>query len=360
MLGAEVRVHLTFFFLILFILMTDPLQLTPAGVARSAGLAALIFAAVGLHELGHMVVAKRSGSRVRGVLLLPLGGLSILDPHEQFETVKDPVRETRIAFAGPLVSMALALASGAVFLSMAPAAELWAKPVITGKALVRSFFWVNTLLFGLNLLPAVPLDGGRVLRAWLTQRMDFQLASRRAVTIGNVFASGFMLAGAFWSSTWLIVLGLFMFMGAQMEGRTLMFQSMVESVNIEDIMLTHFSTLSPADTLEDALNQAVHSLQDDFPVVRGSDLVGVINRQTIVERLRQEGNGYVQSAMNKAFEIATRNESLMSAFRKLTGRGLTLIPVVDEERLVGIVTLQNLMHSMGLLFEFCNLVIVFW
>lgn len=349
--GAEVRVHLTFFFLVLFVLMIDPLPLAPPGVARSAAMVALVFAAVGLHEFAHALAARRSGSRVRGVLLLPLGGLTILDPHEHFESVKDPVRETRIAFAGPLMSMALALASGVVFLSMAPAAGLWAKPLITGRALVRSFFWINTLLFALNLLPAFPLDGGRVLRAWLAQRMDFQSASRRAVTIGNVFASVFMLAGAFWSWTWLIVLGLFMFMGAQMEGRTLMFQSMVESVNIEDIMLTHFSTLSPADTLEDALHQAVHSLQDDFPVVRGSDLVGVINRQTIVERLRQEGNGYVQSAMNKAFEIATRNDSLVSAFRKLTGRGLTLIPVVDEERLVGIVTLQNLMHSMGLLFE---------
>jgi predicted transcriptional regulator len=120
-------------------------------------------------------------------------------------------------------------------------------------------------------------------------------------------------------------------------------------VQMEDIMLTHFSTLSPADTLQDALSKAVHTLQDDFPVVSGGDLVGVINRQTIVERLRREGNGYVQSAMNKAFEIASRTESLASAFRKLTVRGLTLIPVVDQERLVGIVTLQNLMHSMGLL-----------
>jgi CBS domain-containing protein len=140
-------------------------------------------------------------------------------------------------------------------------------------------------------------------------------------------------------------------MATQMEERTVIFHSVAEAVRMEDVMLTHFSTLSPADTLEDALSKAVHSLQDDFPVVSGSDLVGVINRHTIVDRLRREGNGYVQGAMNKAFEIASRTESLASAFRKLTTRGLTLIPVVDEERLVGIVTLQNLMHSMGLLAE---------
>ena len=116
-------------------------------------------------------------------------------------------------------------------------------------------------------------------------------------------------------------------------------------------MLTEFSILSPADTLEDALNKAVHSLQDDFPVVSGEDLVGVITRQMIVDRLRSEGNSYVQGAMSNAFEIASRTESLGSAFRKLTSRGLSLIPVVDQERLVGIVTLQHLMHSMGLLAE---------
>src|SRR5436853_7792274 len=121
-----------------------------------------------------------------------------------------------------------------------------------------------------------------------------------------------------------MMLGVFMFMAAQMEERSVMFQSVVETVRMEDIMLTDFSTLSPADTLEDALEKAVHSLQDDFPVVRGGDLVGVINRQTIVEKLRREGNGYVQGAWNKAFEIAARSESLATAFRKLTASGSTL------------------------------------
>ncbi len=116
-------------------------------------------------------------------------------------------------------------------------------------------------------------------------------------------------------------------------------------------MLTEFSTLSPADTLEDALYKSIHSLQDDFPVVRSGDLVGVITRQRIVDALRSNGNGFVQSAMTSAFEIGNRKETLSSAFRKLSARGLTLIPVVDGERLVGIVTLQNLMHSMGLLAE---------
>ncbi len=95
----------------------------------------------------------------------------------------------------------------------------------------------------------------------------------------------------------------------------------------------------------------MHSLQDDFPVVRGTDMVGVISRQIILEALRSEGNGYVQSAMTKAYDVAQRSESLASAFRKITKQGASLVPVVENERLVGIVTLQNLMHSMTLLAE---------
>jgi CBS domain-containing protein len=137
----------------------------------------------------------------------------------------------------------------------------------------------------------------------------------------------------------------------QIEDRTLLFHSVIEDVKLEEIMLTDFSTLSPADTLEDALDKAVHSLQDDFPVIRGADLVGVISRQAILRALRDQGNGYVQSAMQKAFEIGSRRDSLANAFKKISAQNLTLIPVVDQDRLVGIVTLQNLMHSMGLLAE---------
>jgi CBS domain-containing protein len=256
-------------------------------------------------------------------------------------------KEIRVAAAGLAVSALLAAVSGVILLGAAGAPNLLAQPWISVDALGKSFFWINASLFAVNLLPAFPMDAGRVLRAWLARGMDYRVATRRAVTVGHLFAAAILLGGLF--SPWLMLVGVFLFMATQLEERTAMFHSVAETVQMEDIMLTHFSTLSPADTLQDALRQAVHSLQDDFPVVSGGDLVGVINRQTIVERLRREGNAYVQSAMNRAFEIASRTESLASAFRKLTARGLTLIPVVDQERLVGIVTLQNLTHSMGLL-----------
>src|SRR5213075_2783702 len=201
-----------------------------------------------------------------------------------------------------------------------------------------------------HLLPAYPMDGGRILRAVFGRSMDPLRATRRAVSIGRGFGIAFILAG-WWNmpqTTWFFVVGVLLFIAAQMEDRSAVFHSVLETVHLEDIMLTDFATLSPADTLQDALDKAVHSLQDDFPVVRGSDMVGVISRQRILDALRAEGNGYVQAVMNKIFEVSLRNDSLGSAFRKLTARSSSIIPVVEDEHLIGIVTLQNLMHSMSL------------
>ncbi|GAC1510211.1 MAG: hypothetical protein NVS1B11_16580 [Terriglobales bacterium] len=218
--------------------------------------------------------------------------------------------------------------------------------------------WANIWLAAFNLLPAYPMDGGKVLRAWFSRGMDNVRATRRAVSIGQTFATLFIvlgmvqyMEGAGSGAAWLAVTGFFLLLGAQLEERSAVFQSVLETVQLEDIMLTDFATLSPADTLEDALEKAVHSLQDDFPVIRGSDMVGVVSKQKILQALRVEGNGYVQAVMNRIFEVAQKKESLASAFRKLTARNLSIIPVVEDQRLVGIVTLQNLMHSMALLAE---------
>ncbi|HKF22041.1 MAG TPA: site-2 protease family protein [Candidatus Angelobacter sp.] len=347
-LGVEFRLHITFLFLLAFALKPYLHSGDSSDIGRGFAFTALALASVFLHEMGHVLAAARLGQRIKGIILLPVGGVTVAEANQP-EDPRAFARSLRIAAAGSMVNLFLASASGLILLAWVPPERLWEQPWIDPRWLSKSFFWMNLFLVGVNLLPAFPLDAGRVLRDWLAQRMDYNRATRRAVNLGHLIAGALILAGM--ASEWLMLAGFVLFMATQMEERTAMFHSVAETVQMEDIMLTHFSTLSPADTLEDALSKAVHSLQDDFPVVSGSDLVGVINRQTIVERLRREGNGYVQGAMNKAFEIAARTESLASAFRKLTARGLTLIPVVDQERLVGIVTLQNLMHSMGLLAE---------
>ncbi len=358
--GIEIRIHLTFFFLLLFVWSAESTTQDMTTAARALGLVGIIFASVILHELGHALVARRAGVPAKGIILLPIGGVTILDESQAIpESETTWKRDIRIAVAGPLVNLAIAGASALFLLAVVPGFPLTSKPLVDINNLLRSVVWLNLYLGLFNLLPAYPMDGGRVLRAYFTRQMDPIRATQRAVRIGHVFAILFMMVGMLLTNRpetradglWLLMIGFFLFVGAQLEERSAVFHSVLQSVRLEEVMLTDFATLSPADTLEDALDKAVHTLQDDFPVVRGSDMVGVISKQKILDALRSEGNGYVQAAMNRLFEVSAKQDSLASAFRKLAARNLSIIPVVDEQRLVGIITLQNLMHSMALLAE---------
>jgi Zn-dependent protease/CBS domain-containing protein len=350
--GIEIRIHLTFLFLLAFIWSTETSTQDSNAAARVLALVGIIFGSVVFHELGHALVARGSGIPAKGIILLPIGGVTILD---EANVVPDPIngwkRDIRIAIAGPLVNLFIAGLSAFLLITAIPDFPLAAKPLLDPSALLRSIVWANLYLGLFNLLPAYPMDGGRVLRAIFSRRVDMVQATQRAVRIGHVFSILFMMVGILMGNWWLVMIGFFLFVGAQLEERSAVFQSVLQSVRLEEVMLTDFATLSPADTLEDALEKAVHTLQDDFPVVRGSDMVGVVSRQKILEALRAEGNGYVQAIMNRIFDVAAKQESLASAFRKLSARNLSIIPIVDEQQLVGIVTLQNLMHSMSLLAE---------
>lgn len=351
--GVDVRLHLTFVVLFLFIAWTEYTAHSSANASRALALVGIVLACVAAHEIGHMLVARRAGLIGKAVILLPLGGVTIFD-ESQVEKSQSPDaawgRELRIALAGPFVNLACAVVAAAIIVIVLPGTQIVKWPFLQSSNLPRSLVWANLYIAGLNLLPAYPLDGGRILRAFFARGGNAQAATRRAVSISHALAMVLMVAGLF-SNTWLTLVGLIIFSAAQLEERAVIFQSVLDNVRLEEVMLTDFATLSPADTLEDALDKAVHSLQDDFPVVRGSDMVGVISKQRILEALRAEGNGYVQAVMNKLFEVSAKQESLGSAFRKLTSRNLSIIPVVEDQRLVGIITLQNLMHSMALLAE---------
>jgi len=350
--GVDVRLHLTFIILPLFVFWTEYNAHHSASGSRDIALVGIILACVAAHECGHMFAARRFGMIPKALILLPLTGVALYD---ESRVEKHPAqlvwqRELQLALIGPLVNLVLAVLAIAVLASATPNVELWSWPFLSPRNLPRSIVWANLYIALLNLVPAYPLDGGRILRAFMARTNDLPSATRRAVSISTAISMVLIFAGLF-SDNWLTMVGVIIFSAAQLEERALVFQSVLDNVRLEEVMLTDFATLSPADTLEDALEKAVHSLQDDFPVVRGSDMVGVISRQRILDALRAEGNGYVQAVMNKIFDVSLRHDSLGSAFRKLTARSSSIIPVVEDQRLIGIVTLQNLMHSMALLAE---------
>jgi Zn-dependent protease/CBS domain-containing protein len=350
--GVNLRIHFSFILLLLYLWTIDP-QTTANGGARGLAMVGLLFISVVLHELGHLWMASRAGVKTRAVVLFPIGGLTVSDPGTAFlqrSTPANVARDMRVALAGPLASFIVAGSSAVLIANMLPQAHVLQHPYVSVQNLPRTFVWMNVFLAVMNLLPAYPLDGGKIVRSMFARTMDYVTATRRAVTIGHGFAILFIFAGMIWNN-WLMLAGLLLFISAQLEERSVLFQSALESMRMEEVMLTDFATLSPADTLEDALSKAVHTLQDDFPVIRGTDMVGVVTKQKIMEALRGDGNAYVQSIMDRAYETTSKKESLATAFSKFTQRGMTILPVVDEERLVGIVTLQNLMHSIGVLAE---------
>jgi Zn-dependent protease/CBS domain-containing protein len=346
--GVDIRIDLSFVLLLLFIGFMERTAHATGNPARGTLLVAIIFGSVVLHELGHALVGRHSGVPPRAIILMPIGGVTIFD-EAQPAIIPDWKRDIKIAVAGPAVNLLVAAISALIFSQSIPNLQLWSDVYVGSNNLPHSLVWVNLWLAAFNLLPAYPLDGGRVLRAFFSRQMDQVSATRRAVSIARGFAVAFFLAG--YSNSWFFLIGAFLFIAAQREDRSAVFQSVLETVRLEDIMLTDFATLSPADTLEDALEKAVHCLQDDFPVIRGGDMVGVVSRQKILQALRSEGNGYVQAVMSRVFDVSPKTETLASAFRKLSARNLSILPVVDEQQLVGIVTLQNLMHSMALLAE---------
>jgi CBS domain-containing protein/Zn-dependent protease len=346
--GVEMRVHL-FFPLLALVFM---------GIAGSAhwsrGLALFLFlvGAVITRETARLMTAAWLGLRLRAVLLLPFGGLFAYANPESQERANEGSGQFIMALAGPLANWATALVLAAAVLGASGGMNLLATPLLTARDLLRSLVWMQALFGVLHLIPAYPLDFGRLMRGSFAREHGFAPASRAASGLGQAIALIALLGGMLAHSPWLILVGFFILIGAQIEDQGVFFQSVVDTVRMREVMLTDFATLSPSDTLADALHRCVHSLQEDFPVVRGPQLVGIVSRQRIVDALRDEGNGYVQSVMSRAFQVARPEDTLGTTIRRLTGgHGMALIPVTESGRVVGIVSVQNLMSSMALLAE---------
>jgi Zn-dependent protease/CBS domain-containing protein len=347
-MGVELRVH-TFFLLLAVVCLGLGAS---DGILRSLALFFVLVLALLVREIARLLVAAWLGLRLRAILVLPIGGLFAYANPESQESANQGVGQFALAFAGPLANGAAAVVLAATFLGAGGNINLISQPWISSAYLLRSLVWMQACMGLLHLLPAYPLDGGRLLRGNFAREHGFAPAGRAATGLGQLLALAAMVGGMLLHSPWLIISGFFIMIGAQVEDQGVFFQSVVDTVRMREVMLTDFATLSPSDTLADALVRCVHSLQEDFPVVRGPQLVGIVSRQRIVDALRSDGNGYVQSVMSRAFQVARPEDTLGTTIRRITaGRGLALIPITESGRVVGIVSVQNLMSSMSLLAE---------
>src|ERR1700719_2984638 len=208
--GVDVRIHLTFFILPMFIFWTDyAVRQNNATGSRDLAIVGIILACVGAHECGHMLAARRVGLIPKAVILLPLTGVALYEEPRTEKPLPAALlwqREIRLALIGPLVSLALACLSAGVVSASGRGIDLWKWPFLQATNLPKSLVWAHLYLAVLNLMPAYPLDGGRILRALFSRTLDTAAATRRAVSISNAIAIVLMIAGLF-SDSWLTMVG---------------------------------------------------------------------------------------------------------------------------------------------------------
>lgn len=347
-LGVEIRIH-TFFLLLLGIAVVYASAVGSTGT-RGFGLWMLLLGAVAVREVARSIAAAWFGMDLRSILLLPTGGLMVFGAIEANDHATTPEMQKRLALVGPAANIGFGLLLAAIVLTVTPQINLLQRPWISLAHLLRSSIWVNLLLGAVNLLPASPLDGGQIFRGEFSKSHGALKGARASAGLGQMIAIGLILAGLAISNMWLILIGGFVLIGSHMESQGMLLQSDTDAVRMRDVMLTEFSTLSASDTLEDALQRSVHTLQDVFPVVRGANLVGAVSRQSIVEALQSSGNGYVQGVMTRSFQTAQPDDSLVKTLRRImSGQSTQMVPILEGDRIVGIITPQNLNHALGML-----------
>ncbi len=335
--GIDVFMHVTFLLIlgwvgINYYLPRHSLADTLSGLVFIS----VLFAIVVLHELGHALTARRFGIATRDITLLPIGGVARLE-----RMPEDPRQELLVALAGPAVNVALA---GGVFVFLGPGGGL-AEPqnfqMVGGNFLVK-MFWINIVLAIFNLIPAFPMDGGRVLRALLALRIDYVRATEIAATTGQVLALFFGFVGLFYNPL-LVFIALFVWMGAAGEASMVQMRTALRGIPVSHLMMTDFQTLSIHDSLSDAVRHVLAGFQQDFPVLDQGAVVGVLTRSGMMSALASEGQGgSVAEVMDREFQTADPSEMAQSAFRRLQECECRTLPVVRDGQLVGIVNSENL------------------
>jgi Zn-dependent protease/predicted transcriptional regulator len=334
--GIGVYVHVTFFLLILFILVLYWRQGRSLASALGGAIFILvIFGCIVLHELGHALAARKYGIRTRDITLLPIGGLARL---ERMPDV--PIQELWVAMAGPAVNAVIA---AALFLGERLSGFHLEQETFhwVGGSYLNKLMVVNFWLLAFNLIPAFPMDGGRVLRALLATRLEYTRATLIAARVGQGIAWLFGLIGLF-TDPFLLFIALFVWMGAEQEAAMAQIHTSMGGIPVQRVMLTDFRTLQPDDRLAGAIEHILAGWQQDFPVVFGDHILGVLTREDLLRTLAQRGSeGLVRDAMNREFQTADSHDMLEKALALLQKGKCRSLPVVHDERLVGMLTMDN-------------------
>lgn len=338
--GIVVYMHATFLLLIGWVALSH--FLAGEGLAEALNgilFILLLFACVVMHEYGHALTARRYGIQTRDITLLPIGGVARLE-----RMPRDPRQELWVALAGPAVNVAIAAALFVLIELFEGAAALTMTNVqLVGGDLLPKLMWVNISLAVFNLLPAFPMDGGRVLRALLAQRMDYARATRAAASVGQMMAFLFALWGLYVHYPFMLFIALFVYLGAEAEAQAVQVQSAFSGLPVSQAMLTRFATLDETETLGRAVQLLLSGTQQDFPVTSGGEVVGLLTRRDLLSALHESGPAApISSAIRRDVEPVEARAPLEEIFQRMQVEELPAVPVTQAGRLVGMITMENI------------------
>jgi Zn-dependent protease len=343
-LGVPVRLHFTFVLLLIFLVVIG-LGSNQSPATFSLFVLALI-ASVLLHELGHALVSSRYGIRTLEIVMYPIGGAARL------ERPAKPWEEFWIAATGPAVNLAIAGCILAIFYSPGRALEWFALSEPSSDNLLDRIALGNLILAGFNLLPAFPMDGGRMLRAILSRLKSEYDATRIATWSGRMLAISMGLYGFIYMPM-LAFVAFFIYLGAANEGAASRGRSLTQGIPVRAAMMTEYRTISHGATIRDAANLLLSTSQQDFPVVHGDQVIGLLGRNALLRGMTHDGpESYVAGYMQRDFPSVLPARDLAEVLPLMAHPGACLL-VMEEGRLLGLLSSENLsqfllLRSVGL------------
>lgn len=337
--GIRVSVHWTFLLIIAWVVFIDLQQgLNLSQIAYSVLFVLSIFVCVVLHELSHSLMARRYGINTRGITLLPIGGVADLE-----KMPEDPRQELAVSLAGPLMNVAIALVLW-IFLSVAGAMKL--EPGNFQEITHSNFFMIlmfaNIMLAVFNLVPAFPMDGGRVFRSLLALKMSRDDATYVAMNIGKVFAF-FIAIWGIYANPFLIFIAIFIYIGAQREYEMVKYTSVLSGYTVNDVLMHEYTPLHPDDPIKRAVDILLDGPEQRFIVAEDDRVKGILTRNDIIQGLMQyDQETEVRWIMNTQVTTFPAGTSLEKVYEQMRNQQITMAPVMKNGQLAGLIDIDNI------------------
>ena len=329
--GVPIRLHFTFI-LLLVLLTVFGLNGTESGVTQVLYLA-MLFLSVLLHEIGHALVSTRFGIRTIEIVVFPIGGIARLERQPK------PKEEFWIALAGPMVNLAIAMA---LFVYIGNTRGVGAILQPTEDNLTERIAYGNLALAVFNMLPAFPMDGGRVLRSLLARFRSEADATRIAAASGRILAMGLAIYAIISGQYLMLFIAFFVYLGAAQETLASAGRMLTKGVPVKSAMVTDFRTLAHGQTIREAADLLLATSQQDFPVMLGDQVIGLLGRNLLLRGLAASGpEAYVAGVMDREFARVEPELDLAAAVPVLARSGSCAL-VMEGEKLLGMLTTENL------------------